>query len=211
MPDAPKFDYSGAVEQEQFQRNCAYLNLPETVCGEQVNNLTPHTLALLTAAKSPWIVGGNRLVIDEVFKTIWPLHIDYDARDTRTAKRVLKSLYSFGVYKCVDELDAYFETTFMDAEGGGTPEKPIAASVSWLVYTFLREPFYYPEEKTLSTPIRKLYQLQRCHKKYNGGDVMNPLSDKVRGKFFEWVNESIQRGDFTAEEYHTAQQAHYGK
>ena len=198
-------DYQHAQSVEQFHRNCIYLDIPETVCGESVRNITPRLLARLTAVKSPWIVGGDRFSIDAVFTFIWALHVDYVAHPRsrfiawlksdkrRTAKQVLKSLYQRDLEECVSEIDSFVSLTYQDSLSDGEVEKPIAAGVAWLVYSFFEEPFNFDEDKTLDTPLRELYQLLRCRRKSKGGSVMNP-SDKLRGDFIGMVDAWV-KGD----------------
>lgn len=200
-------EYEKAQSVEQFHRNCIYLDLPETVCGEKIRNVTPRLLARLTATRSPWIVGGDRFTLEAVFGLIWALHVDYCAsprsrfkawirRDTRrTAKQVLKSLSQCKIEDCVAEIDEFIALTYQDSLAGGSDEKPVASGVSWLVYSFFEEPFNFPEDKTLDTPLRELYQLLRCRRKSKGGSVMNQ-SDEIRGDFIGAVDAWI-RGEET--------------
>lgn len=195
-------EYEKAQAVERFHRNCIYLDLPETVCGEKIRNITPRLLARLTAAQSSWIVGGDRFSLEAVFSFIWALHVDYCpqprsrfkavfTRDKRrTAKQVLKSLSQSKLEGCVAEIDEFIGLTFQDSLADGSDEKPIAAGVSWLIYSFFEEPFNFPENKTLDTPLRELYQLLRCRRKSKGGSVMNP-SDKLRGDFLGVIDKWI--------------------
>ncbi len=180
-------EYAERQAVEQFHRNCIYLDIPETLCGESVNNITPRLLARLTAAKSPWVVGYGELSIEEVFKFVWALHVDYSPSNKRLGRKVLKSLKSLPLDQCYSKIEEFLKLTWQDALGGGSgkPEKPVASEVAWMIFQFREEPFHFDEEKTLDTPFRKLYQELRCRRKSKGGDVSNP-SDRLRG---DWTVE----------------------
>lgn len=182
--------YFGALEEEQSARNLIYLDIPEIVCGERINNVTPRLLSVLTAVRSPWIVGGNRESYEAVAKFIWALHIDHFPASLQIPKRILKSLYKSDLYKSVAEIDAFMELTFMDASSGEKREKPIASSVTWLIYEFRKEPWVFSEERTLDTPLRKLYQELRCYRKEKGAVLLNS-ADKVKAEWIQSVNEWI--------------------
>ncbi len=205
MSEENQLGYSEALALEQFHRNAVYLDLPEIVCGEKVENITPRLLARLTAIKSPFLVGGERFSLPHVWQFLWALSPVYDPLDKRTPKAIARRIAILDVDDCVAEIDAFMEVTFMDALDDGKKETPIAASVAWLIYSFRGEPFFQTPEQTLDVPLRKLYQELRCHRKTQGGVVMNDKSGKIKADAFAVINKAVQdaieSGEMTQEEW----------
>jgi len=191
-------EYFETVEREQSSRNLIYLDQPETVCGVRLNNVTPYLLGVLTAISSPFL-GSGSFCITDIERFLWALSVDYGATDAKGRKRIIKHVSTLNPEKAAEECFEFMALTFMDASGGGKKEKPIAAAVSWLVYTFRQDPWNFDEQTTLHSPLRKLYQELRVHRKYNGGTVMNK-SDAAKSDWAKLVNDWVHEDGISEDE-----------
>lgn len=185
--DAP--GYLEAVAKERELRTVIYLGLPEVVCGEWINNITPRLFVILTALKSPFIYDqpGDK---DEVAQFLWTLHTEYThdpfKRD-KPRKSLCDRLAYLDIDNCNSEITEFMEATLLDAPDG--PDRiPVASAPAWLIYRFRRDPFRMSKEETMETPLRELYQELRCDDKYNGEVVKNKLSDGIRGAWLDSLN-----------------------
>lgn len=190
--------YDEAVAEERTQRSIPYLNAPEIVLGETLNNITPHLLAVLTAIQSPFYLGGP-FTHAHVAQFLWALHRDYQPRGFKSwwnRRRIRRVVSRFTLDRCREEIGAFIDLTFMDMPTGGREEKPIASSIAWLVYRFRCEPFRQPKIITLHTPLRDLYQELRCWMREQDQDVPN-RSDKFKATWIEQINEGLRTGVIT--------------
>lgn len=176
--------YEDAVEQEQLARNLVYLNQCETVCGEPIRSITPYSLAVLSAIRTPFLSGGD-ITPSVVAQFIWALHCDYSATSWWKRRQLRKRLAKLTLEQCALEIFAFIDLTFMDRPQGGKEEKPIASSIAWLVYRFRHEPWGLKERETSHTPLRKLYQELRCWERENA-EVPANKSDIKKA---EWVGD----------------------
>lgn len=184
--------YDEALEREQDARNLVYLDQPEIVLGQPLKNLTPHLLAVLTAIKSPFHVGGA-FTQTHVAQFLWALHLHYSPTDKRGRDYMAHVASHFSLEQCRDEIAAFMDLQFMDMPRGGKEEKPIASSVAWLVFRFRHEPWGMKEPEIVHTPLRKLYQELRCWMRENEQPVHNQ-SDLLKSDWLTRVNEALRNG-----------------
>lgn len=179
--------YEDAVDREQLARNLVYLDQCETVCNEPIRNITPRSLALLNAMRTPFLTGG-KITAATVSQFIWALHRDYSPRSLKAwwKRRQLRNrLAKLSLEFCMGEIQAFIDLTFMDAPTGGKEEKPIASNIAWLIYRFRHDPWRMSEQETSNTPLRKLYQELRCWERENDKTPAN-RSDILKT---DWLND----------------------
>lgn len=204
--------YDEALAQEQYARNVAYLGLPEYVCGEPLNNVTPWLLDKLTVANSPFIVGG-KVTWEKVAEFLWALHVDwrkpawYRFGMRRSKKRLALKCAGMNLEYAMEEIQRFLTLTDMDAPRGGKAERPIASNTAWLVYRFRNEPWRMTQEQTLHTPLRLLYQELRCWtREHTEETITNPSNVKIQ-EWQEGINRALAEGKITQEhldEYNAA-------
>lgn len=188
--------YDEAVRTERKARNVIYLGQKVTLCGHRVNNITPYTLAILTEAESPLLFGGEQTHIDAA-QFIAALQDEKD----RNIPATLEALLAMEGDDIAAEISDFVEITFLDAPRGGSgDDAPIASGIAWLEYRMARDPFRWDCEKTLHTPLRRIYQLLRCDEKYQGETVVNALSGAKESEWLARVNEGLRDGSVTPED-----------
>lgn len=175
--------YEAEVDREQLARNLVYLDQCETVCGEPIRNITPRSLALLNAMRTPFLAGG-RITPAVVSQFIWALHLDYSARSWWKRYWLRKRLGKLSLEFCSQEIQAFIDLTFMDAPTGGKEEKPIASNIAWIIYRLRHDPWRMLEQETSNTPLRKIYQELRCFERENDKTPAN-RSDILKT---DWLN-----------------------
>lgn len=183
--------YESAIEAEQIARNVAYLGQPEYVCGEPLNNLTPHLFGVLTVARSPFVCGGP-ITPATVAQFLWACHRDYAPpawhrfTSRRLRKRISVKCSTLDLAEAHSEITAFLDLTFMDAPKSGKLERPVASNTAWLNFRFRHEPWKFSEEKTMHAPFRILYQELRCWTKENTEETLTNQSDR---KIQDWQEE----------------------
>lgn len=190
--------YEQAVEAEQQARNVIYLDQPEIVLGQELRNITPHLLAVLTVIKSPFYLGG---AFDHrhVAQFLWSMHVNYSPHDKRGRAYMADVASHFSLDQCREEIGAFIDLTFMDMPTGGKPEKPIASNIAWLIFRFRHDPWRMKEPEIIHTPLRKLYQELRCWMREQDQDVPNK-SDMHKATWIEQINEAMRTGVITQEQ-----------
>lgn len=187
--------YEAEVEQEQLKRNLVYLDQCEIVCGEPIRNITPRSLALLSAMRTPFLSGGS-ITAPVVAQFIWALHRDYSVASWWKRRQLRKRLARIPIEQCATEIFAFLDLTFMDRPTGGKEEKPIASNIAWIVYRFRHEPWRMSERETSNTPLRKLYQELRCWERENDRIPAN-RSDILKTDWLNNLNEALKSGLLT--------------
>jgi hypothetical protein len=195
-----------ALAKERRLRENAYLGFPEIVCGVKLHQITPRLLAILFRMESPYLDGGS-ITPTETLRLMWALSIDFTKdrkyRDKWIAKYVKwleKKEYDWEYVH--DEVFEYLDATFLDAPQG-SDSTPYVCSLAWYEFRMKRM-MGWDSERTMETPLRRIYQLMRCEQITEGDrTIVNKLSDKVND---DWLNEvmkdpskiaEIQRGGIT--------------
>ncbi len=176
-----------ALADERRLREEIYLDGCHWLCGIPLRQITPFLLARLFYVRTPFIGGGevDRAAIGQF---LWALHRDYCSPKWswrgRNAQRnaFLRSLRKADRWaELEDGIDAFLDATFLDAPyGGDVNQTPYVCSIAWIEYRMACEPFRWPSERTMHTPLRRLYQLMRCYALENGGILYNRKSDAVK-------------------------------
>jgi len=185
------------LEREQLARNVIYLRQPVIVCGEPLNNITPHLLTVLTVMRTPFYYGG-KFNHGHVAQFLWACHVDYSPRAWWKRHQLIKRASRLDLESAAKEIDDFIALTFMDApKSGNSKEKPIAADIAWLVYRFRHDPWRQSRDVTIHTPFRELYQELRCWKKEHTEEYIENKSDKHIADWSEQVNAMLKDGRIT--------------
>jgi hypothetical protein len=188
--------YEDAVALEQHARCIAYLNLPETVCGFKVKNITPLLHASLISHKTPFLLGGS-FSHSHVAQFICLLSVNIVSDES--IDLTLAEVSKIPLEQCSSEIDNFINLTFMDAPKGGKASKSIASATAWMVYRFRGEPFRMERQEILNTPYRILYQEMRCWEKEEGANIRNE-SDKLMGNWLQRLQDALDSGKITQEQ-----------
>lgn len=189
-----------AFEKERRLREEVYLDQPHFVCGIPLNQITPRIFARLLFIRTPFI-GGGEVTPGEIGQFLWACHRDYElprkrfwGGSNRKRNAFLKSLgRGHDWEELEEEIEMFLDLTFFDApQGSRSDSTPYACGIASMEYRMLLEPFRWDAEKTLSTPLRRLYQLMRCHGSANGEVLFNRYSDEVKDLALRSMNEDMQ-------------------
>lgn len=190
--------YEEAIEEERRIRENACLGDTVSICGIKINHVTPFLLARLFRMNTPFMAGGEYSDA-ETIRFLWAMSVDFCTDPDKREEFILESLKrlsEFGFDLAEDEIDSFLNDTFMDAPQGGGDYAPVVSSPAWLVYKMMCKPLRWTEEKSLHTPIRRIYQYIRCHQLEKGHIIYNP-SDKLKADWSakirdEWLKSKGQ-------------------
>jgi len=187
--------FAEAVQHERRARGFVYLSPVTDLCGIRVRHMTPRDLALLEQHGNPFLYGGAGDFADAA-QFIGVLREDKaDLQDT------LAVLLTLELQAVADEIGEYVTLTFMDAPTGGANDStPIASGAAWMEYRFACEPFRWDCERTMATPLRRLYQLVRCWRKDSGEIVANSLSGGINAEHLAQTQAALASGALTKED-----------
>ncbi len=180
--------YAEAVAMEQQNREVAYLDVSFDVCGIKLRQMTPRMLARLYAHGSPFLCGQAPRLSD-VLQFLWGCSEDYCASPFRRSlffHRVGRLITSgrMVIQDSVDEIYAYCDATFQDAPRGGEATTPYASQIAWIEFDMSGEPWRWPREQIMDTPLRIIYPQMRCKEMSQGRTPINP-SDRIKQAFVE--------------------------
>lgn len=178
----PGFDE--ACAQERRERNQAYLDLPSEVCGVFIRQMTPMDLIKLTFAGNPYLVGGGEISYPVCAQLIFHLAVV-----AITIDEALSAVAQSTLQECDEQITEYLDVTFRDqsSSGGVAPSAPVACLAAWLEYRMAAKPWKWSRKRTLSTPLRVIFQQIRCWLSEKGEQVTNKLSGKQTGDFLDAV------------------------
>lgn len=146
-------------------------------------------LIKLTYAENPYLVGGGEISYPVCAQFIFFLSVDPISIDD-----ALSAVAAFTLQECDEQITEYLDVTFRDqsSSGGIAPSAPIACLAAWLEYRMGAEPWKWDRERTLSTPLRIIFQQIRCWLSEKGETVVNKLSGAKTGDFLDAVQEESQ-------------------
>lgn len=190
----PVEEYRRAVEQENEARDIAFLDVPEVVCGKPVRAMTVQDVIMLDGLASPFVCGGESLEPKDVVMFLWYLN------PKRTGSRLAQWRFSFSCrnlkfIESVLEVQEFVARMFMDAPASGDQTERLSY-YSWaasLVDKFASE-YGWSDEKTLTTPLPRLFQLMKAMAKRNNPKTIlrNNRSWKIRQQWLEEIGQPEQ-------------------
>lgn len=201
----------------------AFCDVPDFVLGTPCQPLTPRTFSMLYAVRSRFLFGGQPMEGD-VRNYVWfhsPNYANCAAPDW--AKRKVKVLgpltrqlrverwrrwfglsisaehYAAGLALACSEINQIFDCAFADAPGAsGTPRAPLATMEASLIHQFASA-YNWSPERTSNTPLRQLFQLDRCLAASRGHEVRDDGEDRILADHIRRRNEAIQAAKAEAE------------
>lgn len=176
-----------AIDRERFIREQAFLDLPELVCGIEVQPLTLRRMLLLSAVGSPFIAGGTVSAYDV---GVFFLALTGQPRGLKRW-RLLRRVGLLNAEKTVAEIGAFFDESFQDSPAGGREDSANYYSfAAGMVDCFAGE-YGWTEREILDVPVKRLFQcLKAMTKRNNPKAILFNPSDKVRGR---WLLEQNQK------------------
>lgn len=193
--------FEQALERERSERNLAYLNPVEIVCGHRVRQVTPLLLCKLLEARSPFMCGGSYGYphVVQFLCILGESQLTTETAFLEEQRRLFAALVSIPLHECEKQISEFLGVTFRDQPSGKKDGAPIASSVAWLEYRMTGEPWKWTREQTLNTPLRIIYQQIRCWQKEQGESVVNNLSHKAKAEWLKQLQAAIDSGEITPE------------
>ena len=189
--------YREAVERENSVRDAAFLDLPEFICGTQVNQITPQHFLILDGIGSPFVSGGTPTA-EDVVKFLWILSPEF-CRPTSIWNRIRRwrftvSCRNIDFFKAIGAIVRFIRETFHDSPGGTGPRSaPIASCVAGPVHV-LANKYGWSEAEILNLPYKRIFQYFRLIQiQANPKVITFNSSDHVRAKWLDEINAANQR------------------
>lgn len=181
------FDEALALEREW--RESAFLAETTTICGIRVYHVTPALLARLFRIETPFLVGGD-YTLTAAIQFLWAISIDFKEDDAEALDAFIVNSVAANnpeLPELYDAIDEYLDATFLDAHLSGKSESiPYICSVAWMVYVMACEPFKWDEQRTLKSPLRRIYQYLKCAK-WAKGDIASLHNAKSQPIMDNWI------------------------
>lgn len=192
MIDTP--EYLAALAEERRLREEIYLDLPRVICGVKCKQITPYLLAVLFRIESPFVSGGE-ITHASVLQFLWACSTGYST--SRFSRWMFFNRLFFSpvdLVKGASEIGQFMDDTFLDAPYGTGKSVPYVSSIAWLELSMKRI-MGWDSERTLHTPLRRIYQLIRCNVLRDGGLLVNARSDAERDRMMHELTRQNKEGN----------------
>lgn len=172
---------SEAVKRETDARDAAFLDLTTGICGVQIRQMTPEDLLILDGLDNPMVQGGP-ILPNKLAEFLWRMS-PQSTKPFHTIRRFFfyQLVRMKNYHKSVESVRKYIEVTFQDSPSGGSGGKvrPYAGWLAQMVSHLARE-FGWSEKQILRTPLRRLFQYEKCIIRWNDPEapMINP-SDRL--------------------------------
>lgn len=196
------------VQREAELRTEAFLDVPLTLCGESVRQMTPADLVILDALANPFVSGiaeGEAGEID-CAGFIWQLHLtnDHTARIGNLFRRarLIRRLAAMTVSEKCIEIARYCNRTFFDLRSGSADREKIGNEIgnappptyflAPLMTNLCAEMGHVDPmsgEILAHTPIARLLQYSKSIQRQNTGESDYGPFDSMRSECLAVVNE----------------------
>lgn len=181
--------YREAVERERFNRDAAFAEVPQFICGISVQPLCFLSLTRLALVGSPFVKGGD-VTPTNLASTLWLLSSIYSPEARFARWRFLRMVRKKPYLQLIREVEKFFADSFEDAPGGGGEEQISYYSTAADICDALCSEYGWTIEQVMRVPLVQLWQLLKAMRRRCSGStgiMWNP-SDKVRGRWLEQVN-----------------------
>lgn len=179
-----------AVEAERFQRDLAFAEVPEDICGVTVVPLNWLRFIRLAVSGSPFVCGGE-VNPHDVAAALWLLSPDYSPTSKWRRWLFMRRVRRIPYLKLCEGLDNYFQEALADAPGGRSREDSPSyySAPAAQMDLFCSEYGGITPENFTRIPFKQLWQLLRCIQARHGEKVFFNPSDRIRGDWLRQQNE----------------------
>lgn len=191
---APRF--VEARKNEDARREQAFLDLPLTVCGEELRQITPKDLLILNGIESPFVCGGEADPIDVVV-FLWYLNAKNDQSESwfnrRRKKQMMKRVALLPFVGSVQACRDFVEATFQDTpnkESSGEEKRPIGTALIVPLIVRIAKETGWDKDKIMQMPLAQLFQfLKHIRADAMGSDFCDVSpSDAITNEFLTELN-----------------------
>lgn len=174
----------------------AFIDLNEKICGIEIRQMRPLHLAMLDAARNPFlseevdIEPGEAMPHLVIF--LWALSSEFQPGECSAKSNFIKRCRKLKYQEAVDAIRKYIEDTFQDSP----PECKAGASyTSWVasIVDLLASEYGWNEEAIFQIPMKRIFQYVRRIEIRNGSKMMFNKSDKIKGRFLQEMADRNQR------------------
>lgn len=181
---------------EDARREQAFLDLPMTVCGEELRAMTPRDLLVLNGVESPFVCPFEPTAA-HVALFLWVLHVDNKGTDSwgerRAKRKMIRRVASRGFVQSVKECEAYVEEMFQDAPQSSANQgerRPLGTCfIAPLVIGIALETGW-SQADIINTSLPRLFQYSKAIRaRAEGKDFVDVApSDRLTGQFLSELN-----------------------
>ena len=174
-----------AIDREQHIRDVSFIELPEVICGFDVQPLTLRHIIVLGSVGSPFVRGGYPLPVDAgAFLCVVGNWRGFNRW------RNLKRLGKVPMMDAVESIGQYMSESFQDAPGISGVDSVSYYSFAASLIDLLAHEYGWNERDILDMPVKRLFQYVKAIAERHGEKTFFNPSDKVRGDWMREVNKN---------------------
>ena len=194
MPKSDIPGYDEELDRERRVRTEIFLGEPADICGLKIRQITPLLFSRLLLMRTPFLESDEAMTEAEILRFLWSLSVDFSTeegkRDEWLKVALIKIIEGGGFDRAEDEIQLFLDETFLDAPHGGRESVPYTTAIAWMVYKMACVPFGWDKDRTMTTPIREIYQYLRCDALAKGQALINSWSDKLRAAWLQELRDA---------------------
>lgn len=181
---------------EDARREEAFLDLPKSLCGEEVRQITPMDLLVLNGVGNAFVAGGNPEP-EDVAIFLWWMNVQNDKSDTwsneRRKKKMIRRVGALPLLESCKDIVAFVEAAFQDApnEGGKSEGRGVSTCfITPLVLSVACETGW-DEQDILNKPLARLFQYTKSIRARKMGDAFIDIapSDRLTSEFLSELSQ----------------------
>lgn len=180
--------YREAVKRENDSRDAAFLDLTTNICGVEIRQMTPRDLLILDGIGNP-LMEGKAPSPEQLAEFLWILSPRFSTRAPLRRFLFGRSIRRINYMEAVRACGRYIEATFQDSPASsGMKSAPYAGWCAHLITKLSNNPVA-DEQKILNTPLKRLFQYQKCLRRQRDPECpMHNPSDKLKGNYARLLN-----------------------
>lgn len=188
--------YLEAVNRENESRDLAFLDVPESICGIDILQMTPRHLVMLDRSNNPFLFTPAPVDPDlfpQLVVFLWALSPDYVMGEGAAKTKFVKSCRKLKFISTVQAVETYVKETFQDAptreESNGYA--PSYTSFVASLVDLLASEYGWSEAEIFNMPLKRIFQYLRRIEIRHGAKVMFNPSDKIKGDWLDRINKGM--------------------
>jgi hypothetical protein len=182
--------YREALEQEELQRNVAFLDVPELICGIEVSPFTLNHLCRLQCISSPFVCGGVMSPAD-VALFLWAVSPEYHPKARLRRWLFIRRARGLNYADTVKAIEQYLADAFADRTGGGSRGfSPPNWSGYASICASLAAEYGWSVSQIMAMPVKQVWQFLRIVERRTNpkATFSNRRSEAVRRDWLDTIN-----------------------
>lgn len=188
---------------EESHREEAFLNITQTVCGEELRMMNPQDFLILNGIQSPFVCALEPDAADVVI-FLWHLNALNDGSHSwfneRRRKKMLRRVAVLDFEKAVNDCRAFVDKAFQDAprareRSGDSISKPIGTCFLVPLIMRIAKETGWSKDAIMTTPLPQLFQfIKHLQAEALGKEFIDYApSDRITGEFLNDLNGCLAR------------------